>query len=306
MHQTLAATQHVFEAWKLTGNSLRLGSGSYGDRDAMRLESEEVRFSEGTGLPGKVWSTGAPVLFDEFRAVDFVRTEAARSVGLSAGIGLPIIEGNELTSVFTILAAQVPSSFVCEIWTPGENDSLKLRTGYYGQFRHFQGISSLIKFPYGQGLPGAVWASKLPQLIENVGTSPGFYRATDARHAGLFVGLGIPVTTPIGLEVVLLLSSKEHPLAKVIEIWKPVGDRLELSQRASANGLPEMPATCSVGLGEGLAGRVGQSCLPIVTEDIVLTDGFRAEALDRLGLSTGSGLPVMVDGQLTAVVVLVD
>ena len=118
MPQTLTTTQHVFEAWELNGKSLRLASGSYGDRDAMRLESEEVRFSKGTGLPGKVWSTRAPVLFDEFRAVDFVRSEAARSVGLSAGIGLPIIDGNDLTSVFTILAAQEPSSFVCEIWTP--------------------------------------------------------------------------------------------------------------------------------------------------------------------------------------------
>jgi hypothetical protein len=273
----------------------------------MRIESEETRFSEGTGLPGKIWSTRAPVLFDQFRVVDFVRAEAARSAGLSAGFGLPVIDGDQFTAALTILLGDKQHSFVCELWTPSEGGTLQLRSGYYGQYRRFHGISSLIKFPYGQGLPGIVWATKSPQIIENLGTSPEFWRAMDARREGLFTGLGIPVSTRAGLEVVLLLSSKECPIARAIEIWKPDGAGMKLVQ--SSYG--ELHALASAGphavaSEEGLAAVVQRTRLPIVTEDVATIEPSREEAIDASGLTVGVGFPVFVDGELNAVIVLLN
>jgi hypothetical protein len=307
MTQLIEEIQHIFEVWELRGQTLGLNSGSYGQRHEMRLESEKVQFKQGSGLPGKVWSTHTPVLFDQFRVVDFVRSEAARSVGSSAGIGLPVLDRNRFTSVFTILLGNRNVAFVCEVWSPQDEGHLRLRSGYYGRHFRFQGISSRFEFPCGQGWPGKVWSTRFPQLIDDFGSSPTFRRAKDAQREGLFTGLGIPVSTRKGLEVVLLLSSKENPLARAIEIWQPDGDRIRRVQASYGecqhleSSTPEFITSA-----DGMAGVVRQTRMPYVTEELGTIETIRAGALDAAGLTVGAAFPIFVEGELNAVVVLLN
>ena len=220
-------TAPVFEAWTMSqdGSVLQLGGGSYGEFQSLRLLSEETRFAWGEGLPGMAWASMAPVVLDRLRVANFVRAESARAAGLTVGIGLPVVVGNKVRSVLTILTDRDSTNFVCEVWRRDDSASeLRLRDGFYGKYRGFQSIGAITRFPYGQGLPGMVFSSRMPHIIENLGASPQFWRASDARRAGLYTGIGLPVATANGMQVVLLLSSKQAPLFKACEIWRPNND----------------------------------------------------------------------------------
>jgi signal transduction histidine kinase len=63
-------------------------------------DSQEHGFAPGVGLPGRVWARKAPVWVRDVRNdPDFPRAEAARRLGLSAGLGLPVLADGEVIVV---------------------------------------------------------------------------------------------------------------------------------------------------------------------------------------------------------------
>lgn len=144
----------VSEVWVPEGDQLVLGSGSYGTLDAFAAASGKESFAKGEGLPGKAWAEGRPVVLKEFDGSYFKRTEAAKEVGLTSAVAVPVFNGTVLKAVLVVLCADDDKrTGAIEIWS--EDDGLlTLDDGYYGAAKHFEFVSKHTQFPKGQGLPG--------------------------------------------------------------------------------------------------------------------------------------------------------
>jgi PAS domain S-box-containing protein len=67
---------------------------------AFRTRSESITFQPGEGLPGATWATRKPVWMPDVRSdQNFTRAEWAREVGLGAGLGVPVLAGEEVVAV---------------------------------------------------------------------------------------------------------------------------------------------------------------------------------------------------------------
>ncbi|MGJ1484524.1 PAS domain S-box protein [Sphingobacterium multivorum] len=74
---------------------------------------ELTSFTEEDGLAGKVWKEKKVVIWDDLGAnKDFLRAEAARAVGLSTGIGLPIMYGDEFLGCIVCFSTSAPENLV--------------------------------------------------------------------------------------------------------------------------------------------------------------------------------------------------
>jgi PAS domain S-box-containing protein len=65
-----------------------------------RTRSESMTFESGAGLPGVVWSTKKPIWMADVRSDrDFLRAPLAREAGLGAGLGVPVLAGEDVVAV---------------------------------------------------------------------------------------------------------------------------------------------------------------------------------------------------------------
>ena len=65
-----------------------------------RETSLSTTFASGTGLPGRVWKAKKPVwIKDMTQEGNFPRVDAAREAGLKAGLGIPVMAGDEVVAV---------------------------------------------------------------------------------------------------------------------------------------------------------------------------------------------------------------
>ncbi|WP_312363317.1 PAS domain S-box protein [Sphingobacterium sp.] len=72
--------------------------------------------TEEDGLAGRVWKEKKVVIWDDIGAnKDFLRAEAARAVGLSTGIGLPIMYGDEFLGCIVCFSTSAPENLVEKI-----------------------------------------------------------------------------------------------------------------------------------------------------------------------------------------------
>ena len=84
-----------------------------------------------------------------------------------------------------------------EIWTPEELDRLSCLTCHWvdDQYEEFVAITRVVRFDYGEGLPGQIWESGEPEIIENLAVVPSFEfaRASNASFVGLRHAYGVPI-----------------------------------------------------------------------------------------------------------------
>jgi diguanylate cyclase (GGDEF)-like protein/PAS domain S-box-containing protein len=81
-------------------------------------------------------------------------------------------------------------------WTPESEERLRCRSIWHApevKVPGFRRMSEEITFAQGVGLPGRVWESGKPALIEDVTQDPNFPRAGAADEAGLHAAVGLPV-----------------------------------------------------------------------------------------------------------------
>lgn len=65
-----------------------------------RQTSLNMTFASGTGLPGRVWKVKKPVWIEDMTLEgNFPRADAAREAGLKAGLGIPVMAGDEVVAV---------------------------------------------------------------------------------------------------------------------------------------------------------------------------------------------------------------
>jgi hypothetical protein len=121
----------TLEVWHVDPDrdELRLSSGYFGKWDEFRRITASTRFAKGSGLPGRVWITEQPVLFEDLgESKAFLRAEAAQSIGLRFGIGLPVHYASGLGVVVLLSSLSTPIARAVDIWrlcNPGELEHLQ-------------------------------------------------------------------------------------------------------------------------------------------------------------------------------------
>jgi hypothetical protein len=107
--------------------------------------------------------------------------------------------------------------------------------------------------------------------------------------------------------VVVMLSSAETPLARVFEVWIRDGrDGLQFHS-GSFRHLTDLESATQGqrrSTGEGIAGAVLATGIPVVTRNCIAIEADRTELLELHGLSTAVGMPIYVGSTLVSVVVM--
>jgi PAS domain S-box-containing protein len=86
---------HCKKYWSRPGNNL----------DDFQEVTRGLTFSKGTGLPGRVWKTGAPVsIFDVVIDTKFPRAPFATQSGLHGAFGFPVLSGGETIGVIEVFS----------------------------------------------------------------------------------------------------------------------------------------------------------------------------------------------------------
>ena len=306
MDLALDAQQRTFisvaEVWVPSGDKLVLESGNYGGLDAFAAASGKESFAMGEGLPGKAWAEARPVVLKEFDGSYFKRTEAAKAVGLTAAVAIPVFSGDDLKAVLVVICSDDDERIgAIEVWKE-KDDLLMLDDGYYGAAKHFEWVSQHTHFPRGQGLPGGVLAADTPMLMRDLGSGYKFIRSESAGKAGLTTGLGLPVPVPGDDDFVLtLLSARGTPIARRFEIWdaraakvgKAGGAVLIDGICAREGALWDEDKTRRVSAWQGLIGRVLGTGIPVV-------EGGNVPGL--AGYDSLVALPIHSDNELSHVV----
>jgi len=295
----------VTEIWLPTKDRTRLefSAGLYGSLNEFRVASEKESFAYDEGLPGKAWAVGHPVVLTEFDHSYFKRTKSAKKAGLTCGIAIPVFSGEFIMAVVVFLCGDDHHhAGAIEVWSNSleKNTELTVIDGYYGTLGDFERMSKKMSFIKGSGLPGQVWATGMPELIEDLGQAQAFIRSPDARKAGITTVLGIPVSVVANqVYIMTFLSAKATPIAKRLQIWVPdeSGRRLVCQSGYSKQNdeLAEMFETIAVRKGEGLLGRVWLTGVPAIRNNSEL-----APAEGRL--NSMLAMPVIDGGKLKAVV----
>lgn len=296
------------------GLQLERTSSFYADADTFEAVSEKTKFHPGSGLPGLVWEAGVPVVFHDLASTDFVRHEAARLDELTAGVGVPVFDGDKLVSVLLFLChTSEISAAAFESWIIEETrNELMPGTCFYANLDRFRRMSQYLRFPYGAGLPGDVWQTRMPRLINRLANSTDFLRASGADAEGLDFGLAVPVIRNHDeiRSVVLLLSADRSPISQVIQIWTPNEDRSAFEMTSVvAPGAPPLAELChdiSCASGEGLVGAVWQSRRPEIRMGFETEPQPMAERALECELTWSAGWPVIVHGEVQAVCVFMD
>lgn len=295
----------VTEIWVPTKDRTRLefSAGLYGVLNEFRVASEKESFAYDEGLPGKAWAAGHPLVLKDFDHSYFKRTKSAKKAGLTCGIAIPVFSGEFIMAVVVFLCGDDQHhAGAIELWSNRleENAELAVIDGYYGTLDDFEGISRAIKFTKGSGLPGQVWETGMPVLIENLGLSPAFARSAAAGKDGITTALGIPISVVAEqVYIMTFLSAKATPIAQRIQIWVPDDNGTQLvcqSGYSKQNDeLAELFETITVRKGEGLLGRVWLTGVPVIRSNskIALAEG---------SLNSMLAMPVIDGGHLKAVV----
>lgn len=296
----------VTEIWipDKSRTQLEFGSGLYGALHDFKAASERQLFAYNEGLPGKAWAQKHPVVLTRFEHSYFKRTAAAQAAGLTCGVAMPIFSGDFLLAVVVFLCGDdAEHAGAIEVWCNGEADNrLTVMDGYYGTLANFESISRQISFGQGEGIPGQVWQTGMPVLIDDISKVNGFVRAADAQKAGISTGIGIPISgNAEQVYVMTFLSAQSTPIAKRIQIWMPdkYGEQLVCQQGYSRddNSLASIFETISVNKGEGILGRVWLTGVPMISGAHLF--GYSPE-LDNL--SSMLAIPVIENGRLKAIV----
>jgi hypothetical protein len=296
----------VAEIWVPTKDRTQLHflDGLYGPLKEFRSVSEQMRFRLDEGLPGKAWAAGHPIILKEFENSYFKRTEAAKQIGLTCGVALPVFVNDELTAVVVLFCGDDETHVgAVELWhnDPDTAYEMMLVDGYYGSAEMFEFNSRYTKFPRGFGLPGRVWKSNMPLIVKDLYHSKTFLRWREAVEIGINRGLGIPYAHASGKTwVTTFLSARDTPIARRFEIWVPdaQGDTLILNSgdcdedSRFATGYQ----TVTISKGEGTIGQVWATGVPAVRDGLAGDPSPAAQSAIAAGLNAMVAMPVSADG----------
>ncbi len=266
----------------------------------------------GEGLAGQAWAREIPLLVDRIATEDFANADALLESGITAAAALPMYDHGRVSAVLLLyLRGGVRAAI--ELWAgrSGQHE-LGMVCSYYGDLERFGNISPYVNFPMGSGLPGKVWQTGRPQVMEGLAQSSEFLRSTGAENEGLTTGFGLPLIRGLELRGVLLtLDSQVTSAAQVYEVWEPTmaGQAAAMCRRQAASSKESSRfARASEALklqpGEGLVGQAWASRRPELTNELAIAESGRASVVEADGLSFGLAIPVLIADEVRAVAML--
>lgn len=255
-------------------SQLSLVKGLYGPFKEFEAHSETMTFEYDEGLPGKAWAAKHPIILKELEGSYFKRTEMASKIGLTTAIAMPIFAGEYLHAVVVFLCGDNDDhAGAIELWAkePDRRTEMGLVEGYYGTMENFEWISKSVKIMRGHGLPGKVWATRMPYIINDLGDSATFLRAKKAANEGITTALALPAWMhEEDAYVMTFLSAKGTPIARRFEIWIPQkgSETLVFSDGNCDKGTDLKVRYDGYRLGkhDSLSGSVWKSGHPVLTE----------------------------------------
>ncbi|MBK8176769.1 MAG: GAF domain-containing protein [Rhodospirillales bacterium] len=299
------------EIWVPSGNGrqLELASGLYGPLAQFEAVSRQTRFDHNEGLPGKAWAAGYPIVLKDLTHSYFKRGAAASAVGLTCALAVPIFAGEILNAVIVLFCGDDREHVgAIELWhSPPDSAEMGLVDGYYGTAEVFEWQSRHVKFTRGSGLPGQVWDTGMPAIMEDLGRSRRFLRWEDARRTGINRGVGIPCGRDgAGSWVLTFLSALGTPIARRFEAWVPDTERGVLMFYGGycehGADLAATYAGASVPRGAGTLGLVWCSGRPAIATDLSGEPDIIGASTGAAGLTTMVCLPVFAEGAPRALV----
>ena len=194
-----------------------------------------------------------------------------------------------------------------ELWLP-QGEVMAFGAGAHRGNHELAAASASLRFHYGEGLPGAVWASGQALMWKEL-VGP-FARAELAEAAGIDAALGLPLFDGDRLIAVLtLLLSSRVELPSCLEIWD-VTDELDVLRHARGYylhcaELERFSPFIQFPRGTGLPGLTWLHGEVEVMQDVRNSNAFiRAGLAARCGLKNGIGLPIYRNRRVVQVVTL--
>lgn len=291
---------------------LEFHDGLYGDHPGFGNASRKMCFGYDEGLPGHAWAERRPVILQDLQHSYFMRAEAARKSGLTCGVAIPVFAGEFLLAVLVFFCGDDADHVgAIELWhnNPAKSSSMGLVEGYFGIAESFRFTAQNTQMMRGFGLPGMVWESGMPEILEDLGHSKRFVRRDDARKVGINKGLGIPSMALPGQHYVMtFLSALGTPIARRFEIWVP--DQLGAALKFRKGECDRNPrfAEDYAGLGVqrdiGLLGRVWTSGVPAVSASIADEISPVGTSARKAELASMVAIPVLDAGRTKAIVAM--
>lgn len=268
----------VVEIWVPddAGTRLTLHAGAYGSLSAFADNSRESTFAPGEGLPGLAWQAAVPIVMRNLYDAAFLRATPAQEAGLTSGVAIPIIQGHTVRAVLVFLCGDKgESDGAIEIWKDDGHSGQSLVDGYYGGLNRFEHQSRNITFAPGWGLPGMVWKSASPQIVDVANTN-SFLSSQAALESHISIGIGIPVNSNHNVDdigfVVSFLSVHSTPIAKRFEVWTVADDEhlyFESGLEDPRTGIAPRDPDRIIVRGEGTVGKALQTGLPCIESRMV-------------------------------------
>ncbi len=171
--------EHIgaIEVWHTPPGSIEMGlvDGYYGTADVFEWYSRHTRFMCGIGLPGAVWETGMPVIFEDLgRSRRFLRWESAERVGINRGVGIPCGRDSHDPWVLTFLSALgTPIARRFETWVPAADGSgLTFHAGFCEHGIDLPAVYGPTTLSQEAGTLGHVWRTGTPAIVTDLSGEP--------------------------------------------------------------------------------------------------------------------------------------
>lgn len=284
---------------------LTLKTGHYGDLDYFERVSRGMQFAYDEGLPGKCWSSGQPIVLKQLSSSYFRRGDAAMTSELDCAIAIPTYDGSDLKAVMVFLCGHEGHRIgALELWhAPDGEPQMALHEGYFGVAEKFEFTSRNTQFSRKVGLPGLVWDSGLPLVMEDLGRSGQFVRSGSADKVGINRGVAIPchARPGTGTWVVTFLSARNSPIVEGFEVWLPDEAtglfRLEAGYREDDAKHPEDLSATIRPLDVGPLGEARITGLPVIAR---IESGPAESEYEEAPTTTILVTPVFRDGAFAA------
>jgi len=282
---------------------LTLTHGIYGTFKEFESYSKSMQFNYNEGLPGQAWAKQHPIILTQLEGSDFKRTQMAEKIGVTTAIAMPIFAGEYLHAVVLFLCGDTDEcAGAIELWAKeaDKRTEMGLVDGYYGSMADFEWVSRNVKIMRGHGLPGTVWRTKMPLVINNLGESATFLRARKAAKEGITTALALPAwVNEEDAYVMAFLSAKNTPIAHRFEIWIPDETAEALIFREGYcdrdNNLEQKYALTRLSKDNSIAGKVWKTGYPILSDTIIPKE-------DEIDFNALLSIPILQNGFCTSVV----
>lgn len=195
-----------------------------------------------------------------------------------------------------------------EVWVP-EEDNLIFGSGAYGPHSGFLAASQKGKFRVGEGLPGAVRATRQALLWNDL--SERFLRAEIALTSDFHAALGFPwFKGDTFVAVVALLLRRGPNIVGAVEVWTldEAIDALTFTHGhySSCPEFERLSRIVQFPTGVGLPGATRATSACQIVPDVRVSNSFvRAAIAERAHLKLGVGVPLAQGGDVKSVITLI-